>query len=263
MKTRLLLPLTMFVGTTCFAQYGDYSVRVEVEGNGFAHFTQVYFEDGLNPVQSEPTLGWDPCCDANLIIANQNQPHVYTEVVEPPEPPNNPKLSINGLPHITQQTDVPMGFHPGELASYDFTFKELYTLPAGMGVTLEDLAQNVSQDLLVDSTYSTWSAPSDDELRFIIHFYPQTVTGTSGLERTRPNLKVISDGALVKISFQIEISDGQFFVYDCTGKEVYREVWSGTKSGTDMDRTILADGVYIFQAVDAMGETISKKVAFQ
>lgn len=147
-------------------------MRVEVEGNSFAHFTTVYFSD--DP-QSALTYGFDPCCEAQFLLGNVDQPHVYTEVVAPPAPPNNTRLSINGLPLLFEPISVPLGFYPGTLAQYDFTFKELYRLPAGVTVELEDIAQEVTQDLLQDSVYSTWGAPSDDELRFLVHFNPVAV----------------------------------------------------------------------------------------
>jgi hypothetical protein len=167
-----ILPVVACLPAICQAQlYGDYSVRVEVEGNGYAHLTDIIFED-----ESWATYGYDLCCDAQMLLGNSNQPHIYTKVVSEPLPPLD-QLSINYLPLLFEPTDVSMGFLPGELSQYTFTFKHLWTIPEGVTVELEDQAQSLMQDLLLDSTYVTWGAVSDPPDRFIIHFYPDFATG--------------------------------------------------------------------------------------
>lgn len=259
MRIQILLPVVLLLGTKSYAQYGDYSVRVEVEGNGFAHFTEVYFEDGLNPTQSEPTLGWDPCCDANLIIANQNQPHVYTEVVEPPYPANNHRIAINGLPHIFEHTQVPLDFWPGQLAAYDFTVKELYRLPTGMGVELEDLSLEVTQNLLLDSTYSTWGAPSDDEQRFMLHFYP-LITGVDQLV-TKPEVQYsLSQGQIVLATNTGAISDVR--LYDLSGRVIIEENMVDQAASTTIPTSGLPKGVYIAELLLTSGDKLTTKISY-
>lgn len=196
--------------------YGDYRVLVNVSGNGFSHSTQIYFDDESWDPLNPPSYGWDPCCDALLILGNADQPQVFTEVVQPPEPSNNHRLSINGLPHLFEPTDVPLGFLPGTLAPYTFSFTHLYTLPQGVTVELEDLSLNVTQDLLLDSTYDTWGAPADDEARFMLHFYPSSVTGTAVVERDEA--KITRSGDLIEILATSPIS--KITVYDCSGRQI-------------------------------------------
>lgn len=173
--------------------YGDYRVLVNVSGNGFSHSTQIYFDDESWDPLNPPSYGWDPCCDALLILGNADQPQVFTEVVQPPEPSNNHRLSINGLPHLFEPTDVPLGFLPGTLAPYTFSFTHLYTLPQGVTVELEDLSLNVTQDLLLDSTYDTWGAASDDEERFVIHFYPSSITSEDIYDSSSTDILITVD----------------------------------------------------------------------
>ena len=181
----------------CSAQLGDYRVLVDVSGNGYAHNTQIYFDDESWDPQNPPTYSWDACCDALMLLGNEYQPHIFTQVVEPPSSPNNHRLSINGLPLLFEQTDVPLGFLPGTLAQYTFSFKDLYTLPNGVGVELEDLSLNVTQDLILDSTYVTWGAISDPEERFVIHFYPSNVTTVIEEQPDEVQIFNLLDGVLV------------------------------------------------------------------
>ncbi len=223
-KTRfgILLLLGCLTGPlSLLAQdYGDYRVVIDVEGNGFAHYATVYFDDESWDPQNPPTYGWDMCCDATLLLGNSNQPHVFTEVVAPPAPANTDRLAINGLPHVFEHTIVPMGFLPGTNAAYTFTFSELYTLPAGMTVELEDYSMNVTQDLLTDSTYDTWGATSDLEDRFAIHFYPFAVGVEEEVSVDNPEIKILNDEIQV-FGLNKEMKT-DFSVIDISGREVFR-----------------------------------------
>lgn len=224
--------------------YGDYSVRIEVAGNSYAHFSEVYFEDGLNPVQSEPTYGWDGCCDALLTMGNPWQPHVFTQVVVPGTPPaNNHRLSINGLPHLFEHTIVPLGFLPGELAQYHFTFKELFRLPTGVTVELEDLSLNVTQDLLLDSTYSTWGAVSDDEERFALHFYPENITSIKDGTPQQPHVWIGADRVVA--SNLGSTTNQHVALYDMLGRTVWEKGLIQGINEVSIPRTGVESGIYI------------------
>lgn len=228
--------------------YGDYAVKVDVVGNGFAHSSIVYFDDESWDPLLAPTYGWDPCCDALLVMGNANQPHIFTEVVAPPASPNNHRLTINGLPHLFEPTDVPLGFLPGTLAQYTFTFKELYTLPVGVTVELEDLAQNVTQDLILDSTYVTWGATSDNEARFILHFYPENVTGANGPNDPFSNIRIENYPGQTSILGLQSIPNPQIRLVDMLGTVV----WSQRTVTDDvvwLDNSSLANGLYILEFI--------------
>jgi len=179
--------------------YGEYRIWVEVEGDGAAHITQIWFDDESTwgDPNFPPTYSWDACCDSEMLFGNSNNPHVYTEVLAAPVPPNNHRLSTNGLPLLFEYTPIPMGFYVGNnLAQYTFTFSQLYTLPSNVTVELEDLSLNVSQDLLSDSVYTTWGASNDDEGRFIIHINP-LVTDVEAYLNTEDQIRVsISDNEI-------------------------------------------------------------------
>jgi hypothetical protein len=242
----LILFTAIYTHISLAQSYGDYAVRVEVAGNGFGHFTTVYFDDESWDPQNPPTYGWDPCCDAQMIWANTNQPHVFTQVVAPPLPTNNYRLSINGLPHVFEHIGVPLGFLPGALAQYNFTFKELYTLPIGMGVELEDHAQNVIQDLLQDSTYSTWGAVSDDEERFTLHFYPENITSATELDKD-VGLNVFYNLDHVVVSGLFDAGMEEVKVYDMYGRLFLSDrVIKGTNEFS-LDRANMASGVYLLR----------------
>lgn len=255
----LTLGSALLVQTRLMAQsYGNYSVTVEVEGNGFAHVSIIYFDDGTWNPPALPTYGWDPCCDALSLVVSFPQPQVFTEVVAPPEPTSSHMVAINGLPHVFEQTDVPMGFLPGQLAQYTFIFKELYTLPLGMGVELEDLALNVTQDLLTDSTYQTWSSPSDDEARFIVRFSPSTIIGVEETVDGR-NPDISSVNGELRISGMDDQDDYMLIVFDMQGKEILsKEINDSGQLSVNIHT--LPKGIYMVNLTDGKGIRVTRRV---
>ncbi|MCF8275475.1 MAG: T9SS type A sorting domain-containing protein [Flavobacteriales bacterium] len=262
----ILIILWSIRGFSQIPPYGDYAVQVDVVGNGFANTALIYFEDdGWNPPATTPTYGWDGCCDAQMLLGNVNQPHIYTEVVSPPLPPGNPpansRLSINGLPHLFEPVDVPLGFLPGTLAQYDFKFTLLSTLPLGVVVELEDVTQNVTQDLLGDSIYSTWGAVSDDPARFIIHFYPSNVTSNEqNPNRTEREVEMFirHDNIIFRGLNELGVVD--FMMFDTQGRVVWSEKVFDRKNMMSLNRTTFSDGVYVLRFRLTGGSIITRKI---
>jgi len=250
---RNLVFFTAFVPTLSFAQlYGDYSVRIEVEGNGYAHYTTVYFED-----EAWATYGYDNCCEALFNLGQADQPHVYTQVIGAPVPPDN-RISINAFPHVFEATSVPLGFLSGTLAQYSFTFKQLWTIPSGITVQLEDLSLNVYQDLLADSTYETWGAASDSPDRFIIHFNPE-VTGQFGGHSTLEMRNVSWTQEEKKLKFHLSGTEKRLVsVFDITGKQIER--FTLTLSLNEQSVNVPQSGVYIIRVIDSEGQNWSERV---
>lgn len=264
----IVLCLSLFTWFTGYAQisYGDYRVLIDVTGNGFSHNSQIYFDDESWDPSYAPTYGWDGdvCCDANLlgVSVGHVRPFVFTEVVEPPAPSVNHMLSVNGLPHLFEQTDVPLGFLPGTLAQYTFSFSDLYTLPAGVTVELIDIPQNVTQDLLVDSTYVTWGAPSDPEARFIVRFNPSNVTGVNTSLDEEVSL-FIQDGRLILQGLSESKERINVSCYNMLGAEVLKESLSQISGKAYLEISNLTSGVYVLSVSDKNGIRTYRKFYYQ
>lgn len=263
MKRSLLLSVFLTGFNIGFAQsYGDYAVKVDVAGNGFAHQTIVYFDDESWSPDFFPTYGWDGCCDALLVLGNSNQPQIFTQVVAPPAPLNNHRLSINGLPHLFEQTDVPLGFLPGTLAQYTFNFTELYTLPIGVTVELEDLTQNVTQDLLLDSSYVTWGAVSDDEERFILHFYPANVTSIDSRAEFGSRIIVKNHSGGLSIAGLADCAGATVRLLDALGNVVWTKQLLNGMEDLLIELNAASKGIYILEFISPKNERKAVKVWF-
>jgi hypothetical protein len=247
-KIVLLFVLIPLCGLAHAQSYGDYRVFCEVSGNGFAHLTQIYFDDDLWTPTEQPTYGWDECCDANFFPGNPGQPFVYTEVVAPPVPTPNFKLSINGLPHLFEPIDVPLGFIPGTLAEYTFSFSDLYTLPQGTTVELEDLSLQVTQDLMLDSSYVSWGAPSDDEARFVLHFNPSTVTGLPDYNEEL-QIEVVNRNGALEMQFNRPIENALIRVVDLSGR-IVANVGVVSSSNFQLPLVNVSRGMLILEVVE-------------
>ena len=264
MKTRLPLTAYMVVVSFCSLNaqtYGDYRILGDVIGNGGAHNTQIYFDDESWDPQNPPTYGWDACCDANLLQGAPGQPQIFTNVVAPPLPPVNQKLSVNALPLLFEPTNVPFGFTPPATAEYNFSFTHLYSLPVGTTVELEDLSLNVTQDLMMDSSYTTWGAPSDDENRFIIHINPSTIIGVN--ERTsKPNIKWRLENGMLAVSGLDEMMAKTIKLYDLQGRLLIDERVSEKTDYQSLDISRLSTGVFVLAVESSTGDRITRKVSF-
>jgi hypothetical protein len=265
-KKAIFLSLSICFCFVGYAQisYGDYRVWIDVTGNNFSHNSQIYFDDQSWDPLNPPSYSWDECCDANLlgVSVGHVRPFIFTEVVEPPAPPTNHMLSANALPLLFEQIDVPLGFLPGTLAPYTFSFTDLYTLPQGVGIELIDLAQNVTQDLLADSTYDTWGAPSDDEARFIVRFFPSNVTSVSS--GGQEQLNVIIDRNQVLIS-GFKSLDNQVGVscFNVLGSEVIGETKYQNTGQAALDVSNLSPGIYVVLITDNSGKRLYRKFYYQ
>ncbi len=257
----LFLGLLLSISANSQTLLGDYRLHIDVVGNGGGHNSVIYFDD--YPASWDSTLlatyGWDGCCDANSFGVSAGYPEIYTQVVEPPAPPVNHKISKNALPHLTEPIDVPLGFIPPDLAQYTFTFSQLYSLPVGVGVELEDLSLNVIQDLMVDSVYSTWGAESDDEERFIVHFYPSTIIGTSEAF-VEEKIRAYREGELLKVVGTEETALKQVRVYDLQGKLLVENKIERGTGGFKIDLTGIRTSVLILSVESERGEWINLKL---
>jgi len=175
MKKLYTLLLTMPLALCAFAQVpelGEYEIRFDLTGPGFSHYTLIYFNDAApwDP-NSLITAGWDDCCEAQMLVGNQSQPHLFTAIVAGnPLPQGDNRLQINGLPLLTGPYNVPMGLLVGTAGTYTLSATRHWTFADNVGIILEDVQTQTMQDLNADSSYVLTSALADNINRFIVHF---------------------------------------------------------------------------------------------
>lgn len=224
-------------------QYGSYEIYHEVSNGTYIHSGIVFFDnypywDPTTPL----TNGWDNCCEAQLIIGNINQPHIYTRVLAgAPEPPNNPRLVVNGLPLLTAAIDVPMGLVVGTPGTNTLKFTRHWTFPAGTSIILEDLKTGTSTNLNTDSIITITTALNDNPDRFIIHINPLSIGVNESV--TSSNQLVYHNNAVVVYQ---AAENSKLTVVDLSGRTVL--ISSNLENNNlKTDLSALPSGIYIAQ----------------
>lgn len=135
--------------------------------------------------------------------------------------------TIQGIPYIFDESSVPLGVRAGVSGTYTIGLESTENFPADIAITLEDLEENVTIDLLND-TYSFDITVTDDPIdvnqRFIVHFdNPNTVqqiTANTGWELISTNL-VPTDLDIADVTSSI--SDDLIVVKDEVGNIYWEE----------------------------------------
>lgn len=136
----------------------QHQLQIVVNGNGKTDDAVVYFDNNA-------TVGWDLGYDAYK-MGNDNGYITLSTGINGA----TTKLSYNGLPMPTAQTQIPMSMNPAGAGNYTFDFQSIETLPLGMLVYLEDLKTNTIQLLNQNATYSFVVEQGENQDRFRLLF---------------------------------------------------------------------------------------------
>ncbi|MBP7497606.1 MAG: T9SS type A sorting domain-containing protein [Bacteroidales bacterium] len=83
---------------------------------------------------------------------------------------DNKKLSINGLPEITDMLEIPIGFEISTPGAYTIDAYEITNFPQDVDIFLEDRSSNNVQNLRINPVYTFNINKSADNDRFVIRF---------------------------------------------------------------------------------------------
>jgi len=142
-------------------------LRIRISANGISDETVVRFVDGA-------TMGVDPVWDAGKLFANvPSVPQIYTFI----DTPNLEYFSINAMPLLHQAVSVPMGVRTPSPDTFLLDFLELSTFAEGVAIYLEDLQDGSLINLKQNSPFLFLSNGGQEKNRFMLHFYPQHISG--------------------------------------------------------------------------------------
>ena len=130
---------------------------MKMTGNGYSDEADVRFID-------DATSNFDYEHDAYKLNGHQNAPHLSTKAM------NGDELSINSLPALTQNYDIPVVARCAATGSYQMSIESLSGFASSACITLEDLVTGTIYDLRNTSTFSfTQTGTSVSSVRFILH----------------------------------------------------------------------------------------------
>jgi hypothetical protein len=241
--------------------FGDYSLQLDVAGNGFSHFSVIAFADVLGG--SSCTNGWDAMCDAYALPGNSGQPFIFSmttegEIASPNRLQYNTQTLLDGATR-----SVPVAFNPGANGTFTISATDLESFPSGTGIVLEDTKEGIMHDLNSNPVYTFTSVTSDFDpnnptSRFVVHFSPASVTDIANVIDINAGFYTMGDQLIMQMNI-LESVEGMFSVLNAVGQDVMSSDNITTINGKHAeDVGELANGVYIVRFVTE-GKTFSGK----
>ena len=140
-------------------------LTVDVEGNGMADKTYLYFKHDADDA-------FDAYGDCKKRESSQGHPTLYTSM-------NGDRMSLNGLSSNHMNRSVDLGLLSGSNGTFTLSFDGLTSFPATSLIFLEDNLTGDFVNIREVAEYSFTTNVSDDTDRFVLHFTsPIEITST-------------------------------------------------------------------------------------
>ncbi|MDR0508143.1 MAG: IPT/TIG domain-containing protein [Dysgonamonadaceae bacterium] len=158
------------------------------------------------------------------------------------------ELVINGLPLITDGTEITIGFQADETGSFSFRAKEILNLDT-LDVILQDKWRKEEFNLRSDAAYNFTSGSTPNVERFSIVFRRSAGTGLPSVSGNGDNLLAFSEkGGRIIVVLQtgnLQGSAGKVSVYDVTGRKLTEQnISTGERT---VLKGIFAEGIYVLR----------------
>ncbi len=148
---------------------------------------------------------------------------------------------------VNNRIDVPIGFLPGNPESHVIVCNGIDSFNENISISLEDLQENITTNLRVDSAYTYFASPSNDPNRFVLHINANTVD-IEEFDEPIENLIYVSNRSIVVENTQGKTLDGEIKVFDLLGRLQFNENLGG--STKQIFEPFLRSGTYIVMICD-------------
>jgi len=171
-------------------------IKVTNDENSFYDISRI----GFKP---EATEAWDIDFDAHKLFGATTAPQLWTIS-------NNEIFAQNYLPYVYESYQLPLHFKAGANTAYHFVFEGMDNFYPNSEIYLEDVFLEKIIDLREQQVYDFTAATTDEEDRFILHFYGVTsVDEKPVLENTNIysylNTVYIRSAQIPQDSYRIEV----------------------------------------------------------
>lgn len=214
------------------------SLSLKVTADGYEDVAFIHFNNAA-------TAQFDGDYDAyKLKSYSVNVPMVYTKASDGSE------LAINGLPELSETTNIPVYLEYKTAGTYTFT-ADLSGI-SGTLVFLNDLKENTSVNLTQNPVYQFTVAEGDAAERFSLTFGS---VGIEDPEQVPAALVYAVDKTIFIVGAE---KDAQLILTDISGK-MLKQVTTSGESRVSINAASLPKGVYIV-TVQGEGARVSRKV---
>jgi hypothetical protein len=135
----------------------DNLLYIQVSGTAYNDETQIFFEEST-------TSDFDYQFDAMKLFGKTEAPQLFTGFLD------ETIYSVNGLPEVSEELHIPLGFIAGEDEDYTLKISWGDMFAGEVEIYLEDKQTSYIQNIKENSSYSFASSLLDETDRFVIHF---------------------------------------------------------------------------------------------
>ncbi|PKP24870.1 MAG: hypothetical protein CVU06_04535, partial [Bacteroidetes bacterium HGW-Bacteroidetes-22] len=189
------------------------------------------------------TEGFDNGMDAHKLDNDALAPMIYTEA-------NDVRLSINALPSVDENPEIPVSFTAGVEGQYTITASGMETFANG-NIFLIDLLTNARQNLSENPAYTYRATVTDNTDRFKISFASVGVD-----ENPLQNVGIYAANGFIVLQLPAE-TDALVSVINIGGQVIIRKAIKGT--GNIQLNVPSTTGIYLITLTTDAG-TITRKV---
>lgn len=177
---------------------------VNNDANGFYDRTSIGFRD-----DAETTFDW--AFDSHKMFGQATAPQIWTLI-------EGEEFSTNNLPHVYETMALPMNFKAGVNSTFHIIAEGIESFYLNSEIYLEDLFNGNMIDLREQTMYTFDGSTSDDNARFVLHFFGVTDLSEIPVDE---DIKVygFEDKILVKTT-ETNVNC-QMEVFDLMGRKVF------------------------------------------
>jgi hypothetical protein len=238
---------TMRLHSTAAFYKDDYAhqLRLNLAGNGYSDATFIYF-------QPEGNWGYDVLQDAYKWMSLLPEASEIWTVAN-----DQSLLCMNSLPELgSNMVSVPLNFKCSAEGSHTITAENIGSFDAGTDIFLEDLQTGAAwYNLVQNPVYEFTGKPTDDQSRFIVHFF-----GPTGINDPEGNglVRIYGWGQDAYIVNRGNETIKEYVAYDMMGRELHR----GTLPNSTVNKVQIGDvsAYYIVKVITKEGRIYTDKV---
>lgn len=208
-----------------------------VNGNGYGDMMCVYF----NP---NAASSYDLQYDALKLTGSQGAPQLYSILDD------NTDVTINGLPSISSNNTINLGFKVGVAGNNTITVSGMESFANGTTIYLKDNQAGQMINLVNHPVYTFDATPSDPVQRFTLLFNP---VGISEHNQYSINIYSYDKDIFVNIPMTMQ---GNIVVYDLVGNQIISKPI--TANSLNKIPISNAGGYYLVKVIGDSGITTGK-----
>jgi hypothetical protein len=203
------------------------NLLVNNNGNDFYDVTTVGF-------RNDALSSFDWTFDSHKMFGQQTAPQIWTLS-------GGEQYSTNFLPFVYEELDLPLNFKAGINTTYHIVAQGIENFYQNSEIYLEDLQSSNIINLREQQIYTFEGKTSDDNARFILHFFGITDVDNASTDNQILIYKKDND-IFVKSPENLNY---KMTVFDIMGREVYSGLF--ISDGLNMFKVNLKHGIYIIK----------------